>query len=488
MLLRGGLVARPGKEKPEALDIRIAEGRFAELRSGMRPLAGEAPLDLEGLMVLPGGIDSHVHFDTPGFTEREDFLHGSAEAARGGITTVIDMPCTSLPPLTSVAHLEYKLRAIQGMALVDYGLYGGLHGKIPGETYGLSYLEDTIRSLAPQVLGFKAYLLSGMETFPRLTHEALKRAIHGCAQQGRPLLLHAEDADYVSGATERIRERCQAGAPGGGADGTGGATWDDYVDSRPEAAELVAVAAAIQLAGPDTGMLHIVHVGTAAAAALAHDAGATCETCTHYLAFTREDFATKGSSLKTAPPVKEAHNRDQLWQYLAEGVIDFVTSDHAPARLEEKRTGSVWTDYGGIPGVGTTYPYLFSEGYLAGRLSLDRLQELMAGAKARRFGIADRKGALETGLDADFVVMDPAGGSILRGSDLFSKGKDTPFEGMELRGALVGTWLRGKAVYLNPSIPPLKGSSINMNILDGPYPDLRGIMVSGGYGHTIRRC
>ncbi|MEW6564099.1 MAG: amidohydrolase family protein [Spirochaetota bacterium] len=494
MLLRGGRVARPGKDEPEMLDIRITDGRFSELRPGIRPVADEAVCDLGGLLVLPGGIDSHVHFDTPGFTEREDFLHGGAEAARGGITTVIDMPCTSLPPVTSVANLEHKLEAIRPLALIDYGLYGGLAGPVSGEPEQADpeYLEKTIGALSPYVLGFKAYLLSGMDTFPRLNHEALGRAIRGCAAAGRPLLLHAEDADYVYAATERIQKQIRAGAPKGGAEHIGGAekndpaTWDDYVDSRPEAAELVAVAAAVQLSGKNGGTLHIVHVGTAAAAALAHEARATCETCTHYLAFTREDFAAKGSSLKTAPPVKEAHNRDKLWQYLQDGTIDFVTSDHAPARYEEKRTGSVWTDYGGIPGVGTTYPYLISEGYLKGRLSLARLQDLMAASKARRFGLADRKGSIEAGLDADFVVVDPAGQSVIRGEGLYSKGKDTPFHGMELWGSLVGTWLRGQAVYLNPAMKRFWERFINMNYENGPYEDLPGIMVSGGYGRWLR--
>ncbi len=530
MVFRGGLVALSGKDEPEQLDIRIDDGRFSELRRGIRPLADEPVYDLEGLLVLPGGIDSHVHFDTPGFTDREDFLHGSAEAARGGITTVIDMPCTSLPPVTSVPHLEHKVKAIQSLAIIDYGLYGGLAGPVSGETYTPDYLEAAIRSLAPYVLGFKAYLLSGMESFPRLNHEALKRAIHASAAAGRPLLLHAEDADYVYAATERIQARLLAAArtesgPGVAAatrsnSGAAGAvaaraapgpaeaaatklsgatpseeayraagtaaTWDDYVDSRPEAAELVAVAAAVQLAGNDAANLHIVHVGTAAAAQLAHEAGASCETCGHYLAFTRDDFAEKGASLKTAPPVKEAHNRDKLWQYLKDGTIDFVTSDHAPARPEEKRTGSVWTDYGGIPGVGTTYPYLFSEGYLKGRLSLAHLHALMAGAKARRFGLADRKGAIAPGLDADLVIMDPAGQTVLRGADLLSKGKDTPFDGMELRGAIIGTWVRGKAVYLNPEMKHAWGRFINMKDNSAPYPDLKGILVSGGYGQWLR--
>lgn len=146
----------------------------------------------------------------------------------------------------------------------------------------------------------------------------------------------------------------------------------------------------------------------------------------------------------------------------------------------------MWTDYGGIPGVGTTYPYLISEGYLKGRLSLALLQELISGAKARRFGLSDRKGAVAAGLDADFVVIDPACRSVLRSQELLSKGKDTPFNGMELQGALLGTWLRGQAVYLAPLMLKRWERFINIKHEKTPYLDLPGIMVSGGYGQWLR--
>lgn len=474
MLIRGGLACLSGREEPVLADIRVLGERFSEIGPGLTAEAGEEMVDAAGLLILPGGIDPHVHFDTPGFTEREDFLHGSAEAARGGITTVIDMPCTSLPPVVSAPALESKLAVVAGQALVDYGFYGGVPGGVASEgpegtvPSDPDRLERAMEELAPRVLGFKAYLLSGMPSFPRVNHEELRRALRTACRLARPLLLHAEDADYVNAATARIRaERERLG---------GDASWDDYVDSRPQEAEAAAVAAALALARGVESTLHVVHVGTAAAAEALAAAGASCETCAHYLAFTRDDFAARGAALKTAPPVKTKADRHRLWELLAEGLISFVASDHAPARREEKRSGSVWTDYGGIPGVGTTLPYLFSEGYLSGRLSLRRFLEAVSGAAARRYGLSDRKGELRVGLDADFVLMDASGKTVLSGAALYSKGRDTPFEGMALRGALRSTWVRGRKVY--EAAAPDSPSQL-------PLPELPGIRAEPGWGRFL---
>jgi len=437
VIIANGSVALPRSDAPARADLRIIDGRIVEIGSNLRAGDGEQVVDAGGLLVLPGAVDPHVHFDTPGFESRESFFRGSAEAARGGVTTVIDMPCTSLPPVTDAAALDAKLAVVSGQALVDYGFYGGVRGGSAG-----SELEDGMASLAPRVLGFKCYLLSGMDTFPRVNHEELGRAIAQAAALGRPLLLHAEDADYCAAA--RIRVEATRTARGGGKP-----TWDDYVDSRPASAERIACAVASELAAERgcSSTLHVVHVGVAAAASALARSGATCETCAHYLAFTREDFAVHGAALKTAPPVKGGAEREKLWALLADGTIPFVTSDHAPSTREEKRSGSVWTDYGGIPGTGTLLPYLLSEGWLAGRLTLTRFLEATSGAAAARFGLDDRKGSIEVGKDADLVLVDPGAKTVIHGDRLYSKGRDTPFEGMELRGAVRSTWVRGRMVY-----------------------------------------
>jgi allantoinase len=432
MIIRSGLLALPGERDFRRASLRIRSERVTEIAEGLEPTSGEEVVDASGLQVFPGAIDPHVHFDEPGFTSREDFRHGSSEAARGGVTTVIDMPCTSLPPVINLAALENKLAHISKSALVDYALYGGVSGHAAEES-----LAGRMAELAPKVVGFKCYFISGMESFTRVTHEDFARIVSEGQRLGRPILLHAEDLDYVTSATARIKA----------ARGKAKALWSDYADSRPEAAELVAVASALALASGRERWLHIVHVGTAAAAELAHRAGASCETCAHYLAFGREDFADKGAALKTAPVVKGRAERDRLWRLLSDGTIDFLASDHAPSSREEKETGDIWTAYGGIPGVGSGFPYLYSEGLVRGRLTLARFLEASSQAAAARYGLSARKGALTPGKDADLVLVDPSGTTKMAGERLLSKGRITPFEGMVLAGSIVSTYVRGRLVY-----------------------------------------
>jgi len=438
MIVKNGLVALPGEGGFRRASIRVEGERIAEVAEGLEAAAGEEEVDASGLLVFPGAIDPHVHFDEPGFTSREDFLHGSSEAAKGGVTTVIDMPCTSLPPVIELAALENKLAHISKAAVVDYALYGGVSGHAVARSLG----EDgegtgAMEALAPRVVGFKCYFISGMDTFTRVTHADFARIVAEAERLGRPVLLHAEDLDYVAAATARAKA----------ARGAAAAEWSDYCDARPEAAELVAVASALALARGREKWLHIVHVGTAAAAELVRGAGASCETCAHYLAFGREDFAERGAALKTAPVVKGRAERDRLWRLLADGAIDFLASDHAPSSRAEKETGDIWTAYGGIPGVGTGFPYLYSEGLVRGRLTLPRFLEATSGAAARRYGLGARKGSLVPGRDADMVLLDPKRSTRIEGASLLSKGKVTPYEGMVFAGKIESTYVRGRLVY-----------------------------------------
>ena len=378
-------------------------------------------------------------------------------AARGGVTCVVDMPCTSLPPVTTLANFREKFSHISSSSVIDFALYGGVSGRTADQS-----VERDMEELAPHVVGFKTYFISGMESFTQINHYDFSRVVERAHGLGRPVLLHAEDLSYVTAATEAARRRgalrdpagakaaagSSAGLTGYAAAGGGGpGIWADYVAARPEAAERVAAAVALSLAYGHESTLHVVHVGTAEAAELLSAGGASCETCPHYLAFSSDDFERLGSALKTAPPVKSPRHAERLWEMLADGRISFVTSDHAPAPESEKHTGSVWTDYGGIPGTGTLFPYLYSEGYRSGRLSLPRFLEAISSGAARRFGLSGRKGSLEVGRDADILFVDPEGSYEVRGSELLSKGSITPFEGMRLRGALERTLLRGVTVW-----------------------------------------
>ncbi len=430
MLVKNGLVAIRGLDEPARLDIRVEHGVITAIGSGLFP-DDEEVIDASGLLILPGGIDPHVHFDDPGYTDREDFYHGTAAAAAGGITTVIDMPCTSIPEVTSLDNLKRKLDVIKPKAVIDFGLHGGVSGQI----YESGEYAHRMEELAEHVMGFKTYFISGMDTFHRLSHFRFKKVLEVARDLGKVVLLHAEDYDYVVHATEYARTLKDS-------------PYSFYL-SRPELAEMIAVASAAIMAEETGAELHIVHIATAHAAAMIADyENITCETEPHYLAFTLEDFVKMGSILKTVPIVKSPENKPLLWDYLADGVINFVASDHAPAPNDQKFTGSIWTDYAGIPGTQTLLPLIFSEGYMKGKLSLSRLLEVISENAAKRFGFFHRKGSIDVGKDADLVFIDPDKTWVLdTKNEFFSRGKITPFEGMEFRGTIEMTMVRGSIVY-----------------------------------------
>jgi dihydroorotase-like cyclic amidohydrolase len=199
--------------------------------------------------------------------------------------------------------------------------------------------------------------------------------------------------------------------------------------------------------------VHIVHLTTGAALDIvtaARDEGLpmSAETCPHFLEFTEDDLRRQGALLKTAPVVKGEADRARLWEGLASGELDYVATDHAAGQWPaEKHTGSIWTDYGGVPGVELSLPYLYSEGVHRGRITLERLTELTASAPATFFGVERRKGRLEPGFDADFVALADQETWTVRGENLHNLNRYTPLEGYDLTGRVHRTFVRGQPAY-----------------------------------------
>ena len=423
----------------KAVELVVEDGRFEEiLPADSATAAGdEMWVNLDGALVLPGAIDGHVHFDDPGFTHREDFASGTAAAAAGGVTCVVDMPCTSLPPVTDTDTLENKLKIIAPKAHVDYMLWGGVSGNLMTDSRWRKKLSDLVDA---GVAAIKIYMLSGMDTFRDLTSGEILDVLEQTHRLGIPVGIHAEDSSIVDDLTRRAAER-------------GDDSPRAYAASRPPAVEATAVLAAIEACRTTGARVHIVHLAAgealdAVSAARFENLPISAETCPHYLEFTIQDFERLGSVLKTAPVVKSEADRERLWQGLVSGEISFVATDHAAGRWpEEKETGSIWTDYGGVPGVELMLPYLYSQGFSTGRITLQRLTELVSSDPARFFGIDHRKGFLRPGYDADFVVFDEDDRWTVRASTLHNLNRYTPLEGRELTGRVRATYVRGQSAF-----------------------------------------
>jgi allantoinase len=377
-------------------------------------------------VLMPGLVDSHVHVNDPGRTDWEDFTTATKAAAAGGVTTVIDMPLNSIPPTCDVPALEVKRKSAENQAYVDVGFWGGV---IPGNVPQLHALHDA------GVFGFKCFLLnSGVEEFPPLERGEVERAMREIASFGGLLIVHAEDAHTIDAAPSAY-----------------GRSYLDFVRSRPREAEYAAVADVIELARRTGCRVHILHVSSAdvlpmLASARGDGVPITAETCPHYLTFAAEEVPDGATQYKCCPPVREAANRELLWQGLRDGVIDLVVSDHSPSTIDLKcaDTGDFGAAWGGIASLQLGLPAVWTEARRRG-FTLSDVARWMCEAPAELTGLQDR-GRIEVGYDADFSVFAPDETFVVDVNALHHKNPLTPYDGRTLAGVVRGTWLRGDPV------------------------------------------
>ena len=392
----------------------------------------------EFFVVIPGGIDSHVHFNTPGFEDRDDFEHGSTAAASGGVTTIIDMPCTSLPPVTNKNNFELKLNALKNRSLVDYSFYGGVCGNDFDNNLNV---EDQIKDLSEKgVAAFKTYLISGMSTFTDLDEERILKAAKLIKKVNKPMAVHAEDKKMIA---ERTAISKSAGQN----------NWQAYCAARDDQAEASAVKLLVKIAEKTRCKIHVVHLSSKLGLDIIREAQykglkVTSETCPQYLFFTQKDFSNSKISayLKTAPPVKNEIDREALWEGLKDGTLSFVVTDHAGCNPEkEKSSKNFWEVYGGIPGVEHRIPFLFSEGFLKDKLTLSQTIKLLSSNVADYFNL-ESKGYIKEGYDADFALINLWDKQVINSKEMHSKGKYTPFEGITFNAVVEKTFLRGNLI------------------------------------------
>jgi dihydroorotase len=419
LVIRGGMVATPSGVVQT--DVAIRNGRIAAIG----PFTDAARIfDAKGLHVLPGVIDTQVHFREPGNEHKEDLETGSRAAVLGGVTAVFEMPNTN-PPTTSRLAIEDKLARAKNRMHCDYAFYVGA---TPQNVGALAELER-----APGVAGVKAFLGSSTGTLLLDEYDAILAAL----QSGtRRMAVHSEDE-------ARLKERksfAQSGHP------ETHPVWRD-VETASRSTERV-----LKLARMAGRRLHVLHVTTADELPLLADARdfATVETTPQHLTLAApECYERLGTYAQMNPPIRDASHRDALWKAVQEGLIDVIGSDHAPHTREEK-SGTYPNTPSGMPGVQTLATILLDH-VNAGRLSLERFVDLTSAGAARIFGIAS-KGRIARGFDADFTIVDLKAKRRIENSWIASRCGWTPFDGMETTGWPLATIIRGQIVMRDSAL------------------------------------
>jgi dihydroorotase len=415
LLIRGGTCVTPNGIG-EA-DIAIRAGRVAAIGALSGITAAEV-FEARGLHVLPGVIDTQVHFREPGNAHKEDLESGSRAAVLGGVTAVFEMPNTH-PPTTTRAALEDKFSRAKGRMHCDYAFYVGA---TPDNVGALGMLEQM-----PGVAGVKAFL--GSSTGTLLLNE--EKDIAAALKAGRRrMAVHSEDE-------ARLRERKSLAKSG---DPRTHPFWRDAETAR------LSTERVLRLARASGRRLHVLHVTTEEELPLLANARdfATVETTPQHLTLAApECYERLGTYAQMNPPIREARHREALWRAVNDGLIDVIGSDHAPHTREEKERTYPGSP-SGMPGVQTLVTILLDH-VNAGRLSLERFVDLTSAGAARIFGIAG-KGRIARGYDADFTIVDVNAKRRIENDWIASKCGWTPFDGMTTTGWPVATIIRGQIV------------------------------------------
>lgn len=419
--------------------LSVVNGKIFHVDTGDPPsLDATEVVDARGKLLLPGAIDTHPHFFEPGAEQREDFTHGTSAAASGGFTTVLDMPNTPTDPVLDPPSFTRKLERATCECMVDFAFWGSATPKNRQDMAQLNQLG---------CIGYKAFTIDSDPAFPWSDEYDQWKEMEEVARFNGIFAAHAENADIVQRFTEENLEQ----------------PWSLAVHdaSRPWLAELTAIHTLLLYAKLTGCKLHICHMSIPEGAQLIQVArregvDVTVETCAHYLTLNVQDNAVLGTFAKINPPLRSRDRMERLWEFVLDGTIDYLGTDHAPYLEEDKMpaNGDARQAACGAPEIDLAIPLLLEEGVKKRGMSLCRFAAFTATNAAKRFGLYPRKGAIEPGADADFYLVDENSPWIYSRKNSFSKSKVARFaqEGRLLQNKICATYVRGKAVYANGKI------------------------------------
>lgn len=439
LLLINGKIVTPDKTCEGSIGVK--NGKILCLLENQERIPAKKIIDLNGNYILPGAIDPHVHFQDPGFTQREDFAHGTMAAAAGGITTVLSHPLDN-PPTVSFESLKIKEEAYKGNGYVDYGIHMGATSKNINEIEQL--WKDT------GVTAIKMFMCFSVKEFPYVEKTELRKILEKIGQMDGLAIIHAEDNATI----EKMEKEIQAS---GRKDGKA------YNETHPQNAETIAICEVLELLKETGAKAVILHVSTAEGLRLIHQAKQKgiqvyAESAPHLFQFTVEDMEEKDPYLKFSPVMHDKKNQQEMWELLGKGYVDYIGSDHSPYTREEKEKGeeNIWKAPNGIPGIETSLA-VFLNGVNQGKLTLNQLAGMTSRNPAKIYGLGPEKGSMEPGTDADFTVVDMNIEKCITPDELKSKCKWSPYTDVKLKGRPVMTIVRGNVVYDHGKITGSKG-------------------------------
>lgn len=440
LVIKNGKVVTPNRIFEGS--ICVNDGKIAAIVEAGNSVDAEQVIDAQGHYVFPGAIDSHAHLNDPGYGWREDYAHGSAAAAVGGCTTIVDMPLQNEPALTEAKIFDKKEEIVSPNAYVDYCFWGGL----------VDYNLDKLQELAEKgCVAFKSFIGPVSPDYVSLSIGQAKEALEILKECDARAGFHCEDYSIIKWEEARAQRKEKN-------------DWQDFLNSRPVIAELIATQNILDLARELDAKVHICHVSHPRVAKIIRDAqlegvDVTAETCGHYLTFTDQDVIKNGSLFKCAPPLREASAVEEMWEYVNNGTLSSVGSDHSPCELSEKseEKHGVFGAWGGISGIQNVMQVVFSEGVVKRGYNPTLLARSLSEGPAKTFGIYGKKGAIEVGFDADLVILDPEREWEITPDSLFYLNKISAFVGLKGKGLPVCTLVRGQVVAKDGQLVGAKG-------------------------------
>ena len=434
LVIRGGTIVTP--EDILDADIAVQGEKIAAIGKN---LEGRKIIDAAGKLVFSGCIDPHVHFALPvgGTCSADDFSSGSAAACAGGITTVIDFTVGGTGR-TIAEDLQNRLEDASS-SIVDYSFHGEVVGWHPGK------LDEIREAISLGIKSFKFFTAYG-ESGRRTETGPMFLSFRTLAEEDAVALVHAEDESMIDAFTAMLPPEEHE-------------KMETVAGVRPDLCEASAVNTVAWLAATTAVRCHFVHISSVLGleevlAGKRRGARLSAETCPQYLLLTSEAYrGAEGHLFSAAPSLRSSLDNDLLWQGLREREIDFAATDHCPfSRKQKEWKGTFNAHPGGLPGVETFLPLLYSEGVLKGRISLGDLVRITSEEAAKVYGLYPRKGCLLPGSDGDIVLFDPGAEWTIHAESLRMNVDFSPYEGMEVRGKVWMTLSRGEIIYAEDTV------------------------------------